>query len=158
MRQICSFEMKQVCQIYRQLSTKLTNSIEIVGIVIGLLMITILANIAADGSVLALIVFLLITLVLVSARPLQQWRWHRRSKQQFKLRQQRVDQLLAGRSRADVLKASPFSYGRWPDGDHNYVIDDRRVGEIVHQVWSPEAAELWILEQTLGEEQKSDTP
>lgn len=150
--------MKQICQFYRQLPTRLTNRIEIVGIVIGLLMMVILANMAADGSVLAFIVFLLITLVLVSAQPLQQWRWRRRSKHQFKLRQQRVDQLLAGRSRADVLKASPFSYGRWPDGDNNYVIDDRRIGKIVHQVWSPEAAELWILEQTLGVEQKSDTP
>ncbi|KAI9134610.1 hypothetical protein [Acaryochloris sp. CCMEE 5410] len=148
--------MKQVCQIYRQLSTKLTNSIEIVGIVIGLLMMVILANIAADGSVLALIIFTLVTLALISAQPLQQWQQRRHTKQQFQLRQQRVDQLLAGRSRADILKTSPFSYGRWPDGDDNYMIDDRRLGKIIHQVWSPEEAELWILEQTLHEEENGD--
>lgn len=148
--------MKKVGNIYRQLPKSLTNSIEIVGIVIGLLMMVILANIAADGSVLALIVFFLITLVLLSAQPLKQWQWRRRAKQQFKLRQQKVEQLLAGRSRAAILKASPFRYGRWPDGDINYVIDDRRVGEIIHQVWSPEEAELWILEQTLGEGDNGD--
>lgn len=65
--------MKKVGNIYRQLPKSLTNSIEIVGIVIGLLMMVILANIAADGSVLALIVFFLITLVLLSAQPLKQW-------------------------------------------------------------------------------------
>lgn len=145
--------MKQVYNIYRQLPKSLTNSIEIVGIVLGLLVMVILANIAADGSVLALIV---ISLVLVSAQPLKQWQWRRRAQQQFKLRQQKVAQLLAGRSREAILKASPFSYGRWPDGDNNYVIDDRRVGEIIHQVWSPEEAELWILEQTLGEGDNGD--
>lgn len=148
--------MKQVYNIYRQLPKSLTNSIEIVGIVLGLLVMVILANIAADGSVLALIVISLITLVLVSAQPLKQWQWRRRAQQQFKLRQQKVAQLLAGRSREAILKASPFSYGRWPDGDNNYVIDDRRVGEIIHQVWSPEEAELWILEQTLGEGDNGD--
>ncbi|ABW27900.1 hypothetical protein [Acaryochloris marina] len=148
--------MKKVCQLYRQLPTRLTNSIEIVGIVIGLLMMVILANIAADGSILAFIIFSLITLALLSAQPLQQWQGRRHSKQQFRLRQQRVDQLLAGRPRADILKASPFNYGRWPDGDNNYVIDDQRVGKIVHQVWSPQEAELWILEQTLHEEKNSD--
>lgn len=119
-------------------------------------MMVILANIAADGSVLALIIFSLITLALVSTQPLQQWQGRRRSKQQFRHRQQRVDQLLAGRSRAGILKASPFSYGRWPDGDNNYVIDDRRLGKIIHQVRSPEEAELWILEQTLNAEENSN--
>ncbi|QUY42452.1 hypothetical protein [Acaryochloris marina] len=148
--------MKQVCQIYRQLPTKLTNSIEIVGIVIGLLMMVILANIAADGSVLALIILSLVTLALISAQPLQHWQKRRHAQKQYKLRQKRVDQLLAGRSRADILKASPFSYGRWPDGDDTYVIDDRRIGKIIHQVWSPAEAELWILEQTLHEEENGD--
>lgn len=112
----------------------------------------ILANIAADGSVLALILFSLITMVVVGIQPLKQWRQSRQANQQFKMRQQKVEKLLAGRSRRSILQSSPFRYGRWPDGDDNYVIEDRRVGEIVHQVLSPKAAELWILEQTLGEE------
>lgn len=116
----------------------------------------ILANMAADGSVLALIVFSLVTLALVSAQPLKHWQQRRHTQKQFKLRQQRVDQLLAGRSRADILQTSPFSYGRWPDGDDNYVIEDRRIGEIIHQVWSPAEAELWILEKTLHEEENGD--
>ena len=144
--------IRRDCQLYRQLPKSLTNNIEIAGIVIGLLLMVILANIAADGSVLALIVFSLITLVILGIQPLKQWRQSRQANQQLKVRQQKVEKLLAGRSRTEILQSSAFRYGRWPDGDDNYVIEDRRVGEIVHQVFSPEAAELWILEQTLGEE------
>lgn len=113
--------------------------------------LVVLGNLAADGSALALILFLIITLWIVGSEPFKRWKPKRRTQRYFKTRQQKAELLLAGSTRESVLQSSPFQYARWPDGDNNYLINDIRIGQTICHASSPVEAELWILEHTFNE-------
>ena len=82
-------------------------------------------------------------------KQIRRWRAHRQSVKSLRQRTEKIESLLAGRSRESVLKEAPFSYGRWPDGDDLYLIHDSTIDEIVKTASSPGEAEMWILETYL---------